>query len=555
MNLGENIYQYRTSKNLSQGDLADKLDVSRQSVSKWENNSAIPDLDKIVRLCEIFEISIDALVKGVEHTADTAENNTVIQSGNWEQAKPAAVLTKEEKSADLKESTPSARKDNLYADHNTGFTGRKLAGTILMCMAFLSVLVLTIMGNLGAGLIFAVPFVVCGLICFIFKKNAGLWCAWAVHFMIDMYLQLATSVRRGIISNVYYYLNRGFNIHLFIGWCLYIALAILTLITVLRFKNKPLEMNRKTRNLMIAGIVIAVIIKILQLVLPMTAYYSYLLAHIIDLSTVHSILYGLIDWIKVGIVVALITNFARYRLKPTVIVSASVILLSITFGVVSSVIVSDQIAQNNNQTGQNAQSEHAGSGFWGNESAFRDKSLYEHGLDVVAMLEEIINSEEYVQAFSGSQEIMNVIQEISTGDYAAPPTVYKITLDMDNVLKTSDMLDMENASEALIANLKNRVLASIVTTINARSGALTLAASSVCTTGKTFVSSEIQEEMIYLYVFEDAAPVAVTFTLGEDNAINATGNFLLYEEIPAGSVQELLEYLGAYSVEIEIVEE
>ena len=94
-----------------------------------------------------------------------------------------------------------------------------------------------------------------------------------------------------------------------------------------------------------------------------------------------------------------------------------------------------------------------------------------------------------------------------------------------------------------------------MTQINARSGAMTLAASSVCTTGKTFVSNEISEEMIYLYVFDDAAPIAVTFTLGEDNAVNATGNFLLYEKLPASSVQELLEYFGAYSVKIEIVEE
>lgn len=62
MNLGENIYKYRTQKNMSQGDLADALDVSRQSVSKWENNNAIPDLEKLVRMSEFFEISLDALV-------------------------------------------------------------------------------------------------------------------------------------------------------------------------------------------------------------------------------------------------------------------------------------------------------------------------------------------------------------------------------------------------------------------------------------------------------------------------------------------------------------
>lgn len=64
MNLGENIYRLRTEKNMSQGDLADALEVSRQSVSKWENNSAVPELDKVIRLSQIFEISIDELITG-----------------------------------------------------------------------------------------------------------------------------------------------------------------------------------------------------------------------------------------------------------------------------------------------------------------------------------------------------------------------------------------------------------------------------------------------------------------------------------------------------------
>lgn len=61
MNIGEKIYKLRTEKNLSQGDLADRLDVSRQSVSKWENDTAVPDLDKLIKLCDIFEISLDEL--------------------------------------------------------------------------------------------------------------------------------------------------------------------------------------------------------------------------------------------------------------------------------------------------------------------------------------------------------------------------------------------------------------------------------------------------------------------------------------------------------------
>ncbi len=61
MNLGENIYRLRTERGLSQEALADALEVSRQSVSKWENNAAVPELDKLIRLAQIFSVTLDTL--------------------------------------------------------------------------------------------------------------------------------------------------------------------------------------------------------------------------------------------------------------------------------------------------------------------------------------------------------------------------------------------------------------------------------------------------------------------------------------------------------------
>lgn len=66
MNLGENIFKHRTNHHLSQGDLANALDVSRQSVSKWENNSAVPELDKLIKMSDLFDITLDDLVYGEE---------------------------------------------------------------------------------------------------------------------------------------------------------------------------------------------------------------------------------------------------------------------------------------------------------------------------------------------------------------------------------------------------------------------------------------------------------------------------------------------------------
>ncbi|HEM4051841.1 TPA: helix-turn-helix transcriptional regulator [Streptococcus suis] len=51
---------------MSQDDLAKKLFISRQAVSKWENSEAMPDIDKLVQLAEIFGVSLDYLVLGKE---------------------------------------------------------------------------------------------------------------------------------------------------------------------------------------------------------------------------------------------------------------------------------------------------------------------------------------------------------------------------------------------------------------------------------------------------------------------------------------------------------
>ena len=62
MNLGETIHQLRLHNNLSQEALADALGVSRQSVSKWENGNAVPELDKLVKMSALFSVSLDELV-------------------------------------------------------------------------------------------------------------------------------------------------------------------------------------------------------------------------------------------------------------------------------------------------------------------------------------------------------------------------------------------------------------------------------------------------------------------------------------------------------------
>ena len=78
MNLADRIQQLRKIRGISQEELADRIGVSRQAVSKWESGQTSPDLEKIVLLSDYFEVTTDYLLKGVLPTpAHTGPDQTV----------------------------------------------------------------------------------------------------------------------------------------------------------------------------------------------------------------------------------------------------------------------------------------------------------------------------------------------------------------------------------------------------------------------------------------------------------------------------------------------
>lgn len=64
MSIGERITDLRKAQNLSQGQLADALEISRQAVSKWENDQASPDTLKLIKLAEILDTEVEYLATG-----------------------------------------------------------------------------------------------------------------------------------------------------------------------------------------------------------------------------------------------------------------------------------------------------------------------------------------------------------------------------------------------------------------------------------------------------------------------------------------------------------
>ena len=70
MDIGTQIKQLREKNKLTQEAFGEKIYVSRQAVSKWENDRGVPDIENIIMISEIFDISLDELIKGNEKIKD-----------------------------------------------------------------------------------------------------------------------------------------------------------------------------------------------------------------------------------------------------------------------------------------------------------------------------------------------------------------------------------------------------------------------------------------------------------------------------------------------------
>src|SRR5699024_10052725 len=77
MEFGEKLFKLRKEKGFSQETLAEKLNTSRQAISKWENGQGFPETEKLLMIGNIFEISIDYLLK------DSVENNEKKEAGYY----------------------------------------------------------------------------------------------------------------------------------------------------------------------------------------------------------------------------------------------------------------------------------------------------------------------------------------------------------------------------------------------------------------------------------------------------------------------------------------
>ena len=76
--IGKYIYELRIKNNLTQKDLADKLSITSQAVSKWENGRGIPDIEQLNKLSEIFNVDIKEIINGEDNKKEPKKNKKSI---------------------------------------------------------------------------------------------------------------------------------------------------------------------------------------------------------------------------------------------------------------------------------------------------------------------------------------------------------------------------------------------------------------------------------------------------------------------------------------------
>ena len=196
MTLGEKISELRATNKMSQGDLAEKLNVSRQSISKWETNASVPELDKLVQLSDLFGLSLDDLVRSDE-----------LGTGD-----------------DREEAVPPSPPQQAQIVIQHSLTTQKIVGFILLALGLLCCLMALFAGS---GLLIIGGYIIfCSILCLLIKRYAGLIIGWITMIQAIILTPLFTGVRMFSVFHPGYMRHAGINQIISIVMWLIVAILI-----------------------------------------------------------------------------------------------------------------------------------------------------------------------------------------------------------------------------------------------------------------------------------------------------------------------------------------
>ena len=214
MSLGENITRLRKDNKMSQGELADKLGVSRQSVSKWETDASVPELSKLIKLAETFGITLDELV------------------------------------SDEEGSKPDRRIADSQDVPYEKLLVRRGLGSALLIIGVTELILFTVSVGLPLALIISFPIIASGILCYTPCRRIVLWCAWSVYLAVDIFIRYGCFInwRMAIYPAAYQAGETGAG--LIIAWVQLIGMIVMPVITAIGYRDKKSDLNKKQSALL-----------------------------------------------------------------------------------------------------------------------------------------------------------------------------------------------------------------------------------------------------------------------------------------------------------------
>lgn len=192
--IGQRISELRKNSSFSQEYVAEKLNVSRQAVSKWEQDLSAPDTYNLIALAELFDVSVEYLATGK-----------------------------------LRDTTPPPSPSPSAPTQRSGITVRQILGLIFVAVGLLAGILGLVLNDMELLLIFAAYLIILGIVCIAVKKYFGIYLLWTLFALTAPLVLMFMPVSMGFSIG-------GIFLILFIG--LFILTIVFTAIKIIKNKQK-----------------------------------------------------------------------------------------------------------------------------------------------------------------------------------------------------------------------------------------------------------------------------------------------------------------------------
>ena len=177
------------------------------------------------------------------------------------------------------------------------------------------------------------------------------------------------------------------------------------------------------------------------------------------------------------------------------------------------------------------------------------KSLVECGEDVISLMAEMVDSENYRLLYNLPAAYDKTISNLRNGNYSKSSAVYELSISEDDLFESINTnIDKESFSEDLYKNVCSSAYISFASLINQKGGVEAMSISTAFSAQKSFVNKEMDANKVYLYVFENGCPILITYVAAEDGSFRAVGYFIINDTFVTDDEYSIIESCKASGI-------